>query len=160
MCFSTKPKGKSLVTKPKKSRLKHRIARAYNHTNFLYFVPVRLIHHDISVDLRLLFDTGATHTGISLETFKFLGVTELKGTVPTITATGPTLLSYGVVENFVLDGQVTAENVLVTMLPSNFFTGVFKNVGGILGGSFLSRWGFFMGGGAIDVFYAPKSVHT
>lgn len=143
------------MTKPKKSRLKHRIARAYNQTYFLYFVRVRLVHHGVSVDVRMLFDTGATHTGISQEVFKFLGITELKGSAPTFTATGPTYLSYGTVDNFVLDGQITAENVRLTMLPSEFFTGTFSNVGGILGGSFLSRVGFFMGGGVIDVFYEP-----
>ncbi|MHB8628378.1 MAG: aspartyl protease family protein [Aggregatilineales bacterium] len=141
--------------KPKINRLKHRIARAYNRMNYLYFVQVRLIHQGMPLDLLLLFDTGATHTGIRRASFDYLGIPEEKENLPTFTATGPTYLPYGIVDSLVLDGEVVMEKVRVTILPDQFFDG-YHNAGGILGGSFLSRMGFFMGNGVIDVFYEPK----
>jgi len=150
------------VTKLKKSRIKHRIAKSYNRFAFLYFVNARLIHDGITLDFPLLFDTGATHTGISRESFDQLGIDEIADKAPTITAIGTTYLPYGIVESLVLDGAVVMEQVRVNILSDQFFKDYYnagyRNIGGILGGSFLSRIEFFMGYGVIDIFYEPKKT--
>lgn len=150
------------MTKRKKSRLKHRIVRAYNRTSHLYLVQVRLIHQGTPLDFPLLFDTGATHTGISRKSFEFLGINEIVDTRPTITATGETFLSYGFVDSFVLDRKVAFENLRVNILSDQFFEDFgkagYRNIGGLLGGSLLCQLGFYMGNSVIDIFYEPKPI--
>jgi len=138
----------------KQKQIKHLIKNAYNPRTFQYVVPVRLLHDEKQLDLRLLLDTGAAYNGISQSIFEELGIKN-SGNIPVTFGGGPSSSVTGIVDTIVLNGMIRVDNQKVIVLSDAFFRAQ-PTLSGILGIDFLRHIGLFMGHGFIRIYQDVK----